>query len=222
MSDSDNFREYTLDQLPEGDHLREWEKHDWTRQEEAFAKEMIRCGNRTRAFKVAFAERAKDMSIGGIQSAARKLQFQPWMQDYLAYDQERTKELLRRSGEEILDEITMLAKANMSDYTTTDEFGNMAFDLSGITRAQASAIQELQIDTYMHGRGEDAREVKSIKMKLAPKTAALELLGKNQKLFVEVMQHENVGDEIAEMTRARQRAAARRRGEGVTDDADDE
>lgn len=218
----DNFREYTLDQLPEGEHLREWERHDWTREEEAFAKEMIRCGNRTRAFKVAFSQRAAGMSIGGIQTAARKLEFQPWMQDYLAYDQERTKELMRRSGDEILDEITKIAKANMADFYTVDEYGNPAFDLSGLTRAQSSAISELQIDTYVAGRGEDAREVKSIKMKLSPKTAALELLGKNQKLFVEVMQHENVGDEIEEMRRARERARKRAAGEGLADDGEED
>lgn len=214
------FQEYTLEQIPEGEHLRLWERHDWTRQEEAFAREFIRTGDRVKAYVHAFP----GLEIGrqALYTRARALLFQDWMQDYIAFDADRTRELLRRGADEILDEITKIAKANMADFYTVDEFGTPQFDLSGLTRHQSAAIQELQIDTYVVGKGDNTRDVRSVKMKLAPKTSALELMGKNQKLFTDVLAHENVGDEIEEIRRARERARLKAAKPETGDDDDED
>jgi hypothetical protein len=58
-------------------------------------------------------------------------------------------------------------------------------DLSQLTREQTAAIQEVTVDTYMDGSGEDAREVKKVKFKLADKRAALVALGRHHKLFTD-------------------------------------
>lgn len=221
MSDpNDTIREYTLDQIPEGEHLREWEKHEWSAQEERFAKEYIRTGDRVKAYKLAVSDYSSTPQQT-LYNRARSLLFQPWMQDYLAFIQAERKEWLRRGAEDVLEELTKIARANMADFMVMQEDGTPQFDLSGLTRDQSAAIQELQIDTYYTGRGDFAREVKSVKMKLAPKTPALELIGKNQKLFTDVLAHEGMGDEIEELRRARarkQKLQERTDDEPTTDD----
>lgn len=215
------FEEYTLDEIPEGEHLRLWENHDWSTQEERFAREFIRCQERVKAYVFAFPEQRGD-ARQNIYNRSRKLLFQPWMQDYLAFVADRQKAIMRRGADDILDRISEIMNANMSDFYSVQEDGSPQWDLSGITREQSAAIQELQIDTYMTGKGDTLREVRSMKVKLAPKTAAMELLGKNQKLFTDVLEHANVGDEIEEMRRARERARKLREAREAGDEDDGE
>lgn len=219
MSDDgkDIIREYTLDQIPEGEHLRVWERHEWSGQEELFAKEYLRTGDRVKAYVTSHDTR--NLMRQQVYYKARAILFQPWMQDYIQFVQEERKAWMKRGADEVLNELSYLARSNMADFTTVDQFGTPQFDLSGLTREQSAAIQELQIDTYMVGRGEGAQEVRSIKMKLAPKTPALELIGKNQKLFTDVLAHEGLGDEVDELRRARERA--RLRAQEREDDSDD-
>lgn len=214
------FTEYTLDQIPAGEHLREWERHDWTLQEEKFAREYLRSGDRIKALVTGFGGQ-EGVTRATLHNRSRNLLFQPWMQDYLEFCRERQRELMKRTADDVLDEITKLAKSNIVDFLSIDGDGTPYYDLSGLTREQSAAIQELQIDTYTVGRGDFEREVRSIKMKLAPKTPALELLGKNQKLFTDVLAHENVGDEIEELRRARERMRKARPEDGQGDDDDE-
>ena len=104
------------------------------------------------------------------------------------------------SATEVLEELSKLGRANMQDFLRITKDGDPVLDLSGLTRVQAAALVEVTTEDYLDGRGEDAREVKRIKFKLAPKTAALDLLGKHHKLFVERHQHELGG--IAEQLAA--------------------
>ena len=62
-------------------------------------------------------------------------------------------------------------------------------DLSQLTREQTAAIQEVTVDTYLDGDGENAREVKKVRLKLADKRAALVDLGRHHKLFTNKFEH---------------------------------
>lgn len=66
--------------------------------------------------------------------------------------------------------------SNMLDYIAIQTDGSATVDLSRLTRDQASAVQEVTVDEYTEGRGEDARDVKRIKFKLADKRGSLELI----------------------------------------------
>jgi phage terminase small subunit len=61
------------------------------------------------------------------------------------------------------------------DYMRIDPTtGDPSLDWSGLTREQAAAaLTEVTVDDYIDGRGENARDVRKVKFKLADKRAAL-------------------------------------------------
>ena len=78
--------------------------------------------------------------------------------------------------------------SNMLDYVKVD--GPDAFvDLSTLTRDQAAAIQEVTVEDYKDGRGENARDVRRVKVKLSDKRAALVDIGKHLGMFKELHEH---------------------------------
>lgn len=106
------------------------------------------------------------------------------------------RERLQRIGvraEKVLEELARLGFSNMLDYLNISRDGDPYVDLSEMTREQAAALSEVTVEDFMDGRGEDAREVRRVKFKLADKKSALELLGKHLKLFAEKLE---VGGEV--------------------------
>lgn len=88
------------------------------------------------------------------------------------------------SGEKVLRELALMGFANMEDYIGVKD-GDAYVDLSAVNRDQFAAVQEITVEEYTEGRGEDKRDIKRTKFKLADKRGSLELLGKHLKLFTE-------------------------------------
>ena len=98
----------------------------------------------------------------------------------------------RRTGitaDRVLQELALLGFANMLDYMTVQPDGTAYVDLAALDRPQAAAIQEVVVDEYKEGRGAVARDVKRVRVKLADKRGALDLLGKHLGLFKERPEH---------------------------------
>lgn len=91
----------------------------------------------------------------------------------------------------IIDELALMGFARMGDYITIQPDGTAYVDLSKITQEQTAAISELTSDEYIDGRGEDARSVKRVKIKIADKLSALEKMGKVVGMFKD--RHELTG-----------------------------
>src|SRR6266436_360549 len=89
------------------------------------------------------------------------------------------------TGDMVIAELRKIGFANMQDYMSSTPEGDPFLDFSMLTRDQAAALQEVTVEDYTEGRGEDARNVKRVKFKLADKRAALVDLGKHLKLFIE-------------------------------------
>lgn len=107
---------------------------------------------------------------------------------YLAKKTETAAQKLGITHEKVLGELAKLSFSNMQDFIRTTSDGDAYIDLSELTRDQAAALTEVQVDDYVDGRGDDARDVKRIKIKLADKRAALVDLGKHLGLFVEKLE----------------------------------
>ena len=88
-----------------------------------------------------------------------------------------------------------MAFSRLDDYLNVQEDGSAVADMSVLAEDPnaGAALQEMTTEEYTEGRGEDAREVKRIKFKLADKAKSLEMLGKHLKLFTDVKEI-NFGD----------------------------
>jgi phage terminase small subunit len=73
----------------------------------------------------------------------------------------------------------------MQDYMKAGPDGDPYLDFSGLTREQAAALVEVTVEDFKDGRGEDARDVRRVKFKLADKKAALVDIGKHLGMFKE-------------------------------------
>lgn len=89
------------------------------------------------------------------------------------------------TAERIVAELAKLGFANMADYMRTGRDGDPTLNFADLTRDQAAALQEVTVDDFVDGRGEDARDVRRVKFKLADKRAALVDLGKHLGMFTE-------------------------------------
>lgn len=103
--------------------------------------------------------------------------------------QGRLAEKLEVTQERVIAELAKIGFANMADYMTVDSRGDPALDFSALTRDQAAALTEVTVDDYVEGRGENARDVRRVKFKLADKRAALVDLGKHLGMFTERVEH---------------------------------
>ena len=59
----------------------------------------------------------------------------------------------------VLDELGKIAFANMADYMRPGADGDPYLDFSKLTRDQAAALQEVTVEDFKDGRGENARIV---------------------------------------------------------------
>jgi phage terminase small subunit len=86
---------------------------------------------------------------------------------------ERVIERLAMTKEAVGREFALMGFSNMMDFTKLDADGHRVHDLSNVTREQMAAVQELTVDYYAEGSGEDALRVKKVRVKLHPKYSAL-------------------------------------------------
>jgi phage terminase small subunit len=91
--------------------------------------------------------------------------------------------------ERVLEELGKLAFANMADYMRVGSDGDPYLDFSALTRDQAAALTEVTVEDFKEGRGEDARDVRKVKFKLADKRGALVDIGKHLGMFTEKVEH---------------------------------
>ena len=104
--------------------------------------------------------------------------------------QARVAELLERGAakaevtvEKIVAELAKIGFANMADYMRPNAAGDPYLDFSRLTREQAAALQEVTVEDFTEGRGEDKRDVRRVKFKLYDKRAALVDLGRHLSMF---------------------------------------
>ena len=93
--------------------------------------------------------------------------------------QERFSRDMRIETEQVLREYANVGFVNVADFI--DSEGRI--DLSKVGREQLAAVSSIETETYVDGKGEDAQEVKRVKLRFHSKTDALEALSKHLGLF---------------------------------------
>jgi phage terminase small subunit len=89
----------------------------------------------------------------------------------------------------VLRELAKIGFSNMQDYMKSTKDGDPYLDFSSLTRDQAAALTEVTIEDFRDGRGEDIRDVRRVKFKLADKRAALVDIGKHLGMFKDEVNH---------------------------------
>lgn len=176
------MQEYDVHEPESLDHA--WRLHDWTGDEAQFAHKMLQHGDEARAWREVFdADKKQRLPRQTALRMAEKLLAEPYMHSYISFVRKKIRDKMQVTTERVLEELSFMAYANQADFVVISEDGEMHTDFSNLTREQMAAISEMTVDTYIDGKGDDAQRVKSVKVKLAPKTAALELLGKHLGMF---------------------------------------
>lgn len=128
-------------------------------------------------------------SAKGASVRAAELMKRPDIQRQIAAHVERTAERSTITLDEIVDELSKIARAKVSDYISFTSDGTPYVDLGKATESQLAALSEITVDEYVDGRGEDAREVKKVRFKLWDKRTTLVDLGKHLGGFVNRNSH---------------------------------
>ena len=119
---------------------------------------------------------------------ASKLLKLPKIQKAIREVRSKLEEKVEVTAAQVINELCKLGFANMADYMKVGPDGDPYLDFSNLTRDQAAALTEVTVDDYVDGRGEDARQVRRVKFKLADKRAALVDLGKYLGIFREIQE----------------------------------
>lgn len=85
--------------------------------------------------------------------------------------------------ERIVAELAKIGFSTMGDYMRVTPDGQPYIDLSDLQEAEAAALSEITVDDYVDGRGDNARDVKRVKIKLHDKKGALVDLAKHLGMF---------------------------------------
>jgi phage terminase small subunit len=82
------------------------------------------------------------------------------------------------TSERIIRELAKIAFGNIGDYVSVQDDGGATIDLTSTTRDQLAALSSIDVEEYTQGRGNEARGVKHIRIKLSDKRQALMDLAK--------------------------------------------
>jgi phage terminase small subunit len=152
---------------------------------EAFARAIVK-GNSGRA---AYRAAGYDGTGAVADAAASRLLRNVKVAARVAELKEQAAKGAVMTAREVLEELSKLGRANMADYMKIGPDGDPVLNFAELSRDQAAALVEVTVEDFLDGRGEDAREVRKVKFKLADKRGALNLLGKHLGLFRDRVEH---------------------------------
>lgn len=189
----------------------------WTERQRRFAISYLRHGVGARAVREAGynckTEHAADCAVILLR--------RPHVKAFIQEHQRAARKRLEVTAERTLGELAAIGYANLgrivrfvtppvdplADPDVPAPAAVPVLALEEATEADLAAVQEIEF-----------KPDGSIKVKLAPKTPALDLLGKHLKLFTDRLEVEGQIDIASTIQEARQRARARRAAQGATND----
>ena len=170
-----------------------------TPKQEAFCQSYARYSNATRAAREAGYSQKTAHSIG------HELLTKPEIMELVETIRQARFREHHASADEVLAELGKLSRSNLGDVLHITPQGEPYVDLSEATPEFLACLSEAVIEDYMDGRGDDAREVRRVKIKLHSKLDALKALAKHHGLLVDRHEVTLNGDFTGKMAQARER-----------------
>ena len=175
-----------------------------TAKQESACLKYIECGNKSEAYRHAY--NTENMKPETINKRAYELfdtgAITGRVEELRSAIQKRTEVTV----DAVVKELALLGFANMMDYVRISDDGEPFIDLSDLTREQAAAISETMVEDYVEGRGEDARQVRKVRLKFHDKKGALTKLGEYLGMFTQKVEHSGPGggpiptDDLSKLT----------------------
>ena len=111
------------------------------------------------------------------------------------------------SQDTIIQELAAIGFARLSTLLDIQPDGSAVINLLQMTEAERAAIAEFTVEEYQDGKGDDARDVKKIKVKLHDKNGALDKLARHLGLYKDKVEVGGDADIVALLLAGRTRAA---------------
>lgn len=144
-------------------------------------------------------------SVDSAQQIGSENLSKPLIAEAIERAMKRREERTQVTVNKVVEELAKMAFSNLGDYFTVLESGEAVVDLTGADDHQLAALSEITVDEYVEGRGDDARAVKRVKIKMADKQAALVQLGRHLGMFNDKLRLEDLrersDDDIAKELR---------------------
>jgi phage terminase small subunit len=122
---------------------------------------------------------------------AYKIRRRPRVATAIAEAQGERLAALNMKAEEVLRELSAIARANVLDYMRLGPDGEPIVDFSGLEREKAASLSEVTVEDFAEGRGANKRDVRRVKFRMHDKIAALDRLAKYHGLLRERVAREN-------------------------------
>lgn len=103
----------------------------------------------------------------------------PVIAEAIAKARNERSERTKITADDVVEELARIGFANMGDFVQPDGRPK----LEALSSCQWAAVSEITSETYMEGKGEDARPVKRVRIKLHDKLAALDKLARHLGMY---------------------------------------
>lgn len=139
----------------------------------AFVREYLICRNGTRAAIAAgYAEKSAHVT-------ASQLLRNPKVAAAIAEGEKKAEARAAVTLDDVVNELARIAFSGMSKFLSVTPDGDPMVDLSACTPADLDLLAEATVEDFTVGRGEDARDVRRIKIKPLDRINALIKLGQH-------------------------------------------
>lgn len=175
------------------------------------AKQEAFCQHYARKANASWAAREAGYSVKTAGSQGFDLLKKPEIEARITAIRTERWKALHMGPEETMAEIARVARFNLGDILHLTPDGEPYVDLSKATEDDLAALAEASIEDFTEGRGDDARDVRRVKVKAHNKIAALTLAAKAHGLLIDKAEVNVTGDFAGAMEKALRRA---RKGTG--------
>ena len=141
--------------------------------EQAFVREYLICRvGKTAAINAGYSSKTAEQQASRLLRKAK-------VAEAIAAGERKAEARAEKTLDDVLAELARVAFSGMSKFVSVTPEGDPMIDLSACSPADLDLLSEITVEDYKEGRGENARDVRRIKVKPLDRMNALVTLGKH-------------------------------------------